>query len=29
MEKEKVHQRFAEEKLDPSLISETAGEETD
>jgi DnaK suppressor protein len=29
MEKEKVHQRFAEEQLDPSLISETAGEETD
>jgi DnaK suppressor protein len=29
MEKEKVHQRFAEEKLDQSLISETGEEETD
>jgi DnaK suppressor protein len=29
MEKEKVHQRFAEEKLDQSLIGETAEEETD
>jgi len=29
MEKEKAHQRFAEEKLDQSLISETAEEETD
>jgi RNA polymerase-binding transcription factor len=29
MEKEKAHQRFAEEKLDQSLIGETAEEETD
>lgn len=29
MEKEKVHQRFAEEMLDQSLISETAEEERD
>jgi len=29
MEKEKAHQRFAEEKLDQSLISEAAEEETD
>jgi hypothetical protein len=29
MEKEKVHQRFDEEKLDQSLIGEAAEEETD
>jgi DnaK suppressor protein len=29
LEKEKAHQRFAEEKLDQSLISEGGGEETD